>query len=54
MSKVIELEKYRFKSDGMTVRQIRTMRAYARFRAKHHRLMQERDKKLKEKEQSEE
>jgi hypothetical protein len=54
MGKVIELEEYRFKSDGMSVRQVRGMRPYARFKAKHHRLMQKGDKELKEAVPSEE
>ena len=47
MSKVIKLDTYRFKSDGMTVKQNRMLRAYARFKAKHYRSMQEKDAKLK-------
>ena len=54
MAKVIKLEDYRFKSGDMTVKQIRAMRAYARFKAKHYRLMQERDEKLEETVPSEE
>jgi len=47
MSKVIKPDKYRFKSDGMTVQQIRMFRAYARFKAKHYRYLQEKDAKSK-------
>jgi hypothetical protein len=47
MGKVINFDDYRFKSDGMTVKQTRAQRGYARFKAEHRRAMQERDEKRK-------
>jgi len=54
MGKVIELEEYRFKSDGRSVKDIRRIRAYVRWKVNNHRLMQEADEKRKEMEQSKE
>ena len=41
MGKVINIDDYFLKSHGMTVREVRGIRAYVRFKARNHRLMQE-------------
>lgn len=45
MGKVIILDDHFIKSEGMTFRQMRGMRAYARFKADHHRRLEEAAKK---------